>query len=46
MNQHGGSRRGGGLVKGVKHMMTKDDLALGGGHTKQNTDFASQKCTL
>lgn len=27
-------------------MVTKEDLTVGGGHTKQYTDHISEKCTL
>ena len=35
-------REGGwGVVKGVKYMVTEDDLTLGGRHTMQYTDHVS-----
>ena len=34
------------MVKGVKYLVTEDDLTLGGGHTMQCIDHVSQKCIL
>ena len=33
-------------VKGVRYMVMKEDLLLGGGYTMQYTDHVSENCTL